>query len=592
LLKEWTNKRKVEFSNVAIPEHERIKPWREAYSKFGSKPSKYNSSIESLLKRATSGNDLPNINSVVDLYNAMSLKHLMPFGAEDLDKVKGDVQLTFAEGSEPGKYIGGKDIVTCDKGEVAYLDELGFICRRWNWRESDRTKLTDGTKNFILVIEALPPVKGSELEEAVVDFVSQAKENIGGEYSSSILTKDNPVFENGFKTGQKLTEEDIEKLKKIDDSIDRKKEILDKGAAEKGIKKEYVGIANNIYQAIKRVINVDEIHLETPEREEYGDYSSNVAMQLFSKSEIRSTKYETNSKSKISNSKQGTNKSIAAGHNSPRELAEKIAEQLRRDKELQKIVERIEVAGPGFINFHLTRSVLVKELENILSTGDKYGKTHTLKNKKIMVEFAHPNTHKAFHIGHLRNIALGESICRILEFSGYEIIRANYQGDVGMHIAKALWGIKKLSFKDPGGVKTRVEFLGKAYTAGATAYEDDEKAKEEIHKINKEIYSQEDEEINKLYNETRKWSLDYFESIYERVYTKFDRLYFESECYESGKKYTYEALEKGILKRSEGAIIFPGSEYGLHDRVFVTKEDVPTYEAKDFGLIKLQMKEY
>jgi len=134
--------------------------------------------------------------------------------------------------------------------------------------------------------------------------------------------------------------------------------------------------------------------------------------------------------------------------------------------------------------------------------------------------------------------------------------------------------------------------LGKAYATGAAAYEEDEAVKSEINDLNKKIYSKEDEEINKLYEETRKWSLDYFARIYERVYTKFDRLYFESECAENGKQIALTALKKGILVKSEGATIFPGTKFGLHDRVFITGQETPTYEAKEVELARLQFEEY
>ena len=226
------------------------------------------------------------------------------------------------------------------------------------------------------------------------------------------------------------------------------------------------------------------------------------------------------------------------------------------------------------------------------SQKEDYGKSNFLKGKKIMFEFAHPNTHKAFHIGHLRNITTGETLSRLHEAGGAEIIRANYQGDIGLHIAKAIWGIKRIGLFGSKDVQRRAEYLGKAYANGATAYDENEKQKEEIHSINGKIYDKNDEEINKLYQETRKWSLDYFGEIYKRVYTKFDRLYFESECAESGKKITLDALKKGILEESEGAIIFPGTKYGLHDRVFISGKGVPTYEGKDLGLAKLQFEEY
>jgi arginyl-tRNA synthetase len=138
----------------------------------------------------------------------------------------------------------------------------------------------------------------------------------------------------------------------------------------------------------------------------------------------------------------------------------------------------------------------------------------------------------------------------------------------------------------------RAEFLGKAYMEGNKLYEESEEAKEEIHKINEALYKGEDTKLMNLYKETRTWSLEYFDYIYKRVDTKFDRLYFESEVADDGYKLSKQALEKGILKESEGAVIFPGNEYGLHDRVFITQRDVLTYEGKDMGLAKLQFKEF
>ena len=340
-------------------------------------------------------------------------------------------------------------------------------------------------------------------------------------------------------------------------------------------------IKDGIIKALEKVMGIkeQEIHLETPENEEFGDYSSNIALQLFA--EIKNEK----SKVKITNQNLKDSKS-------PRNLAQKLTEELKKDKGLSEIVEQIEVAGPGFINFRLAGTVLVSMLKEVIERADKFGESEILKGSKIVVEFAHPNTHKQFHIGHLRNICTGEAICRILAANGTKVVRVNYQGDVGLHIAKAIYGIQKIGFEDPGDVKGRMAYLGKAYVEGSQDYEEDEDAKEKIANINKKLYEKSDPELLELYEATRKWSLDYFETIYKRVYVKFDRLYFESEVFKLGKERVLEGLEKGIFERSEGAVIFPGKKFGLHDRVFITSEDVPTYEAKDMGLAELQFAEY
>lgn len=275
----------------------------------------------------------------------------------------------------------------------------------------------------------------------------------------------------------------------------------------------------------------------------------------------------------------------------PAELAKELSENFKADK----IISGIKPAGP-YLNFFVDKKYLTENvIKEIGKEKAKYGINKLGKNKKVMIEFAHPNTHKAFHIGHLRNIITGETIARIMEANGYRVIRANYQGDVGLHIAKCLWGIKNLNLEYQAAAKASVEekvkFLGRAYALGSKNYEENSEAKNDIVELNKKIYSK-DKSINEIYTATRKWSLEYFDSIYKRMGTKFDRLFFESETQESGKKIVLKNLEKGIFKKSEGAIIFPGEDFGLHSRVFINSEGFPTYEAKDMGLAELQFKEF
>ena len=302
----------------------------------------------------------------------------------------------------------------------------------------------------------------------------------------------------------------------------------------------------------------DNFSVEVADDTSHGDYASNVAMIL------------------AKDLKQN-----------PQEIAQSIvAEAISKST-----FEHVEVAGPGFINFWLSESVLMQNLSDIFQKSEKYGDDLSLADKKYLVEFAHPNTHKEFHIGHLRNIITGESVCRILEKSGAKITRGNYQGDVGMHIAKAMWGVNKLGITESEDLLERIKFLGAAYVEGNKAYEEG-RAKSEIEEINKKIYEKSDPQLQDLYEKTRSWSLEYFQSIYDRLSVKFDRLYFESEVANLGKKIALEALEKNILVKSQGAIIFPGSKFGLHDRVFISSQGTPTYEAKDIGLANLQFSEY
>ncbi len=304
-----------------------------------------------------------------------------------------------------------------------------------------------------------------------------------------------------------------------------------------------------------------EVKVDYPADPKHGDYSSNIAL--------------------VAGKKLGKN---------PMELGEEISEELRSKNKELRIFEKMEVVKPGFINFWISNDTLIDSLTDLDSKKNKT----SLTGKKILVEFAHPNTHKAFHIGHLRNIATGESIVRLLEAVGAKVVRGNYQGDVGMHIAKCLYGILQNSeFRIQNSelnLEQKINLLGKAYAAGSKAYEENPDAKKEIGEINKKIYAK-DKSIWELYQTTRQWSLDYFEQIYKRVYAHFDRYYFESEVYETGKENVLKGLTKGVFEKSDGAIIFPGKKFGLHDRVFITSEGNPTYEGKDMGLGPLQFEE-
>src|SRR5512132_3664183 len=157
------------FAGAAIPDHPRIAPWREAYRAFGAKPKDHPSSIENLIRRVAKGGRLPHISKLVDVYNAISLRHLLPVGGEDLAAVEGDVELAFAgENEPPVRLLGEPEPRPPKKGEVIYRDRIGALCRRWNWKEADRTKLTETTTRGLLVIEGLPPV-----DRALVDKASR-----------------------------------------------------------------------------------------------------------------------------------------------------------------------------------------------------------------------------------------------------------------------------------------------------------------------------------------------------------------------------------------------------------------------------------
>ncbi|MGA4843485.1 B3/4 domain-containing protein [Streptomyces sp. G45] len=138
--------------------------WRAAYTAFGAKPSRTRNSAEALAKRALADGGLPRINTLVDVYNAISVAHLIPVGGEDLDRVKGGMRLVRASGDEDFVTMAGGEPVTehPDAGEVVWCDDEGVTCRRWNWRQGPRTRLTEETVNGIFLLEGMGPGAGLE----------------------------------------------------------------------------------------------------------------------------------------------------------------------------------------------------------------------------------------------------------------------------------------------------------------------------------------------------------------------------------------------------------------------------------------------
>ncbi|MDP3964850.1 MAG: phenylalanine--tRNA ligase beta subunit-related protein [bacterium] len=172
----------------------RVIAWMEAHKSFGSDPKRYAPSIYALIKRVAKGGELPSINPLVDLYNIVSLKYVVPIGGEDLDACVGDIRLTRAAGSEQFIELGKSEASPPETGEVVYRDDQGVLCRKFNWREAERTKLTEKTTNAVIVIETLPPVSFEALRETVEDLAQLIQTHCGGVVKHQILDNSTQQF--------------------------------------------------------------------------------------------------------------------------------------------------------------------------------------------------------------------------------------------------------------------------------------------------------------------------------------------------------------------------------------------------------------
>lgn len=298
---------------------------------------------------------------------------------------------------------------------------------------------------------------------------------------------------------------------------------------------------------------------------QFGDYATNVAMQL---------------------AKQ-------VGQN-PRTIAEKLAEKLSETGEYQAV----EVAGPGFLNITL-------KSEALLALVRKEPTPH-YAGQKIVFEYSCPNAFKELHTGHLYQTLFGDIVSRLFLVGGAKLQRTSFGGDVGLHVAKCLWGMRsELGGEHPNKLAdidsdpfARARWISSCYVIGAKAYEENREATEEIDELNKTIYgfhdsSDHESPLAQIYWTTRQWSFDYFEAFYALIEVAPLHYYPESETAPVGLEVVREQLAAGKLKESDGAVVFEGDESRhLHTRVFITSKGLPTYETKDIGVIWKEKADY
>jgi arginyl-tRNA synthetase len=295
--------------------------------------------------------------------------------------------------------------------------------------------------------------------------------------------------------------------------------------------------------------------------EQFGDYATNLALRL----------------------------AKPTGQN-PRAIAEQL------QKYMAGYDVESSVAGPGFLNIHLSDASLLAALTNPVTTQTRAG-------QKVLVEYSDPNPLKPLHAGHLYTTLVGDAIARLVERSGAETIRLNYGGDVGLHVGKSLWAImRELGGENPDKLADiapdeRPAWLGARYVEGNNAYEDDEAAKAEIIAVNKKVYrlheaGDHDSPFAQVYWTVRGWSYDYFSELYKQLgVAPFNRFIPESEVTPLGLA-TVKEHTGSVYQESDGAVVFKGDDHGLHTRVFINSEGLPTYEAKEVGLLETKWKDY
>ena len=327
-------------------------------------------------------------------------------------------------------------------------------------------------------------------------------------------------------------------------------------------------LKNALKDSSKNLFNTDIEPEVTRPDERFGDYSTNLALQL----------------------------AVGIGKN-PGDIAQQLADNLKS----LSFLEKVAVAGPGFLNFRLTDEVVSSEIHSV---NQNYGQNRLYADQVIVAEYSDPNPFKTLHAGHLYTSIIGDAIAKLLENAGADKVwRVNFGGDVGLHVAKSIWAIiNKMGGENPDDLSAipssdRPSWLSERYIEGNTAYEDNPSAKPAIEELNVRIYKlhergDKESPLAKIYWTARQWSYQYFQDFYNKIGSRFDKYYSESETAPIGLKVVKEQLGQDVFRSSDGAIIFDGEKYGLHTRVFINSQGLPTYETKDIGLIIKKRDDY
>ncbi len=264
------------------------------------------------------------------------------------------------------------------------------------------------------------------------------------------------------------------------------------------------------------------------------------------------------------------------------ELAQQWLDKIEKNKTLSQYFQAIKIVN-GYLNFYLNKEVVSRKIvEEVKEGTEKYGANSNLAQEVIMVEYSNANTHKEYHVGHLRNISYGDAVSNLLELSGAKGVRVSYINDFGVHVAKAVW-----NWRNNPEYQNRPEpkgyLLGKCYSEANEKIESRPEYKVEVAKIMQNIEARQGDDY-KTWKESRQWSIDYFAEIYRDLAVKFEKTFYESNLIDEGLEIVKKLLAKGILIESEGAIIADLSKYDLGVLPIVRADKTALYPVADLAL--------
>ncbi|MDB5188958.1 MAG: hypothetical protein JWM92_556, partial [Candidatus Nomurabacteria bacterium] len=296
--------------------------------------------------------------------------------------------------------------------------------------------------------------------------------------------------------------------------------------------------------------------VERPKELSHGDYATNAALVIANTQEV-----------------------------GPSEIAEQIVAYVKNHQ--PAMIAEVSIAGPGFINFSLAKEFFAEQTKTILEQKNNWGSSTVYQDKRILVEHSSPNLFKPFHIGHVMNNAIGESIARLAKSSGAEVKTISFPSDISLGVAKAVFVLLEKYGED--FTPTDIAVLGDAYVEGTKRYEEDEVVQKQVKEIADNLYTQTASPEWRLYQACKQFNIEYFERITQRLGSIFDDYIYESHAGEVGKKIVQENTPK-VFTESEGAIVYIPDETrkDINTAVFINSQGNPTYEAKDIGLLSMK----
>ncbi|MDQ6986154.1 MAG: arginine--tRNA ligase, partial [Candidatus Dojkabacteria bacterium] len=513
------------------------------------------------------------------------LKYLTPFGGEELTEVYGDFELKFANGSEHWLGISAEKAKSPKEGDLIWGDDFDVSTLSLNWRQCERTKLDGDDKIGFFIMDGFVKNKDN-VKAAAEELISRVIELYSlNEDDAELLLLDSKNLESEYEyetksiKGVEIPEIRNQKSKVKSKKEKEKVEHRYNDETKDSLQKTIFDVVTNLYGDETIAIQY-EIFLEIPKDNTHGDYATNIAMQIVKK----------------------------LGKN-PREIASEIVENINSD-----LVDKAEVAGPGFINFFVNTDIYTSVVREILEKRENFGKSEIKKGKTVLIEHTSPNPNKEFHIGHLKTNVIGISTARIFEAVGAKVYRDCIDNNRGIAIARLMWGYLEFAKKDdslptdlnywfdnkekwntPESANTEPgRFVDQLYTKATEPFKNDPEVEKAVRKMVID-WESEDEKNWALWELTQKWVWEGYRNILTRIDgLDFDKVWHEHELYKNGKKHVERGLKEGIFKKlDDGAVITDFNKFdGITDTVLIKNDGTSLYITQDLELTYRKREEF